>query len=806
MRYILSYDREMQTFQPLTVRSRLLLGGQPVRLKREAQVEVAAGSPYAGKANIRNAELFEGGMAHRFVVELAERFTLQEWRGLVLAKRPLSLRVTLYPDIAMAVPTAGIPIPTASPAISEAVEIDMPDAAIGRIEAMLDPDLPTSEQGVYLRARVCLPQVIANRAPLEQQHTLACRFTSQSEFLAVAGTAPAGDWIRAHLTLAPGQIPTAGKPVTAPVLVTADIENIRLERQILVTVHRARSLELVLSSDRVRTTLREPASLTVRAMEVWEDDSRTPAEDAEISITLVRGPAEVLSVALQSGRGELTATITQTALSGASSGELGIEARVDEGSVKARVPLQLAAGAYALKLEPVDLAEAPWGIRWDGEQRLWQCDTVKLQLVRRSDGEETPEPIEQVELEDGAGWLEIERLYNDRDGMGAMVRLRIKPGREEGLVPDATGVPSWEVLGALPEPQAPWKVLTTLATFHARGASTGASASAQAEFWVEPPRFHWSVRQSEPLRLSGAAEGVDLHVESRDLPPGWEQGLRALVVFADAPAAGRMGLALQAQAVAPGEEDADVTRLRGTLRAEGGALCLRIVREAPEEPAPEAVGLHIALRGDYYGVTDGQRVDLSVQPQLAALYLDGYPHEDYPWSEPKCRVQVIRPDQAAPSQWSRLPVSLKHLSGDGWPVPPVRWQLADEGAGDGLDDRFAGAQAADAEYTAPRQDAWLECGRPSQRTILCRIGNGQEAECVDEGSYPDLYLTAVIPTTLTLAQALGKIKLRVGARPKGFPGAADGLELGDAALYDAFSRSFVLEVDLQKLPLNRRER
>jgi len=833
MEYVFPYDEENMAFGPVTVRARATLrfGDEPVKLKPRTEVEVMSESGYAEKVSITDSELIQNGTAHRFVVGLQQAFALQAYRELILGQQPLSVRVTLFPDVSLPLPTAGVPVPDTTLPVAETVDVAIPKATIGRIEVVLDSDSTPDERNFYVKARVHLPQVIADRPSLEQQYTDRCRFSPQTERLQVVTTEPAGEWVRAHLTLAPNQDLTRTEPEIVAVTVRAEIEDLVLEGEVQITVHPVRKLALVVSDPYVRTSLDESVTLTIKAMDILPDGSRVSADDAEISIAVQERLADVVSVTPHRGRGELGTEIRQTTLSKVSSGELLVQAQVEQGAVKDRLPLYVTSGKYVLTWQRLARREdapsdAPWSIYWDPARLAWRCEPIKLRLSWGVEGLMEPRIIEDVLMEDLEEWLEIERLRSEREE-GCVVYLRVKPSKVAELVPSVSGDPTICAVDPLPEPRPPWRVLETEVTLSAMvKGETDAAAWVEIPCAVEPPRIPWQVSQPETLRLSGEREQVDVKIDSGNLPRGWNKGLEILVAFADPDRAERMGLSLgrltlgsslayapteetsQGRADAESESVSERARIRGVIQVRSHRLCLRSRRTVPVDPDPECLKLSLVLQSPERGVTRAQQIPIRFQPQLTALHLGAYPSEQYPWHRARYKLQVIREDQPSPTLWSTLTLSLHHLSGDGWAAPPVKWRFSkDQPGGESakqMDDRFTSAAGVESAYIAPNRPTWVEADKPSQRAILCIIGPGMETEYVDEDTDPDLYLTAVVSTNLTLAEALPKIKVRVGVKPRGLPDAADGLLLRDEGIYDALNRAFIMEVDLQRLPPDRR--
>lgn len=829
MEYVFPYDEENMAFGPVTVRARakLRFGDEPVKLKPRTEVEVMSESGYAEKVSITDSELIQNGTAHRFVVELQQAFTLQAYRELILGQQPLSVRVTLFPDVSLPLPTAGVPVPDTTLPVAETVGVAIPKATIGRIEVVLDSDSTPDDRNFYVKARVHLPQVIADRPSLERQYTDRCRFSPQTERLQVVRTEPAGEWVRAHLTLAPNQDLTRTEPEIVAVTVRAEIEDLVLEGKVQITVHPVRQLALVVSDPYVRTSLDQSVTLTIKAVDVLPDGSRVLADDAEISIAVQEGLADVVRVTPHRGRGELGTGIRQTTLAKVASGELLVQAQVEQGAVKDRLPLYVTSGKYVLTWQRLARREdapsdAPWSIYWDPARLAWRCEPIRLKLGWGVEGRMEPRIIEDVHMEDLEEWLEIERLLNEREE-GCVVYLRMKPSKVAELVPSVTEDPTICAVDPLPEPRPPWRVLETAVTLSAMvKGETDAAASVEIPCAVEPPKITWRAFQRESLRLSGQSEQVDLRIDSGELPRGWDQGLEVFVAFADPDKAQRMEISLGQLTLhrgltdaldlghVPPAEVADATldvspsagdldqrveaqlgRLRGVIQVASRLQCFKKLKALPAVLVPEDLDLYVVLQSPHRGVTPPQQVAVRIQPQLIALYLGAYPYEQYPWHEPKHQVQAVRSDLAAPMAWSQVTLSLRYLQG--WPDAPVRWLFADNDSS--LDDRFVPDKGVRTTYTGPSQASWENNNQTELRSFHCVVGPDDDQVYADEPT--GILTTARFSASIVLREPLGKAKLRVIVKPKNFPVSPDKMMLRDRGVYDSFVRTFSVEVDLQ---------
>jgi len=626
--------------------------------------------------------------------------------------------------------------------------------------------------------------------------------------------------------------------------VTADIDGVTFEAEVKISVSPARELVLELSASGVRTTLNRPALLKIRAMDKLDGGTLVPADDADIIVTEPKNLADVVTAVPNSGQGALDTEIRQVGISHVASGDLLVEASVPTGTAEAHVEVWPATGPYVLTWERLDAPRPapaqtapPWRMTWDGEEGAWRCEPLLLKLMRGVDGGIEPQPIGSVEISDSRGWLELETAP-EQAGEGSIVRVQGKAGRVRPEISEFDSPSSIRAVHPLPEYRPPVTPVYTVATFSASLEEGGEIvASLEVPCLVEPPQIRWHARQDEILRLSGEHHQIELTINSSSLPPHWQSRMEIMVAFNDPEAAERRGVALgHARARSsmvddsgsfegtagatvdlselPGDSDGDLSDddlgwVSGTIQVTSSQLCFRKVDRVPEVPDPESLDLAVVVRSPYLGVTDRETIPVNVQPQLAALYLGAYPYKDYPWEDLKSLIQVIRDDQGAATSWSKLPLTLKHIATDGWPAPPVRWSFVDEekdeGASEALDDHLTPSAGTASEYVAPHRARWEELGNPEERAIQCHIGSGEETAYVDEARDQDLYLSGAIQATLILAEALPKIKVAVGVKPSGLPDSVDGLALRDERIYDALNRSFVLEVDLQRLPLDRRE-
>jgi len=859
-----NFDSESLSFSTVRVRAKILWSSTPVRLKPAIQVDVVKGSGYEEKILIRNAELIEDQKAYQFFVDLKpSSFSLPEYRSLILEKKPLPLLITLYPDLAMPIPTAGVPLPSVSPAIADEVSIAIPPTEIGQIEAAAELDTSPGSAQVRIKARVFIPELIGERREIERKSTAACEFVPGAIGLVVSGSTMIGEWKEALLK--PRETLEPGKEVVIPVTVRTEVGGIILERPVSVTLRPVRNLELSVSRGYLRPKGKTPEPLTVRVHEVLDDGSRVLAEDADISLR----PADdrVLTVRPPEGKGEVTSEVTIAGSTAQRSTMLLIEARVPEGRLDQQIPVELADDTLTLVLDSigdrkVTMPPGEIPLLWDPTACQWLVPPLSFRLYREG-AERSPEPIESLQISDANNWLVLSRFEKDSDG-GCRVEITVEREKYGEIVPDLMDTPVFLSVESIPDEAPPSREITTQITAIAlspesgpgsegldasRGALSAAgmvpggippatlsgskATSLHLKGRVEPPEISLKVHQNTPVRLSGTGELQQVILDSNQFPKGWEKGIDVLIASTDPESAKGMGLVIQDLRFS-GIEDPSLTwNYQSSIEAGTSSLtpdlpafdnlespfsfiylkmvssfrnetcCITENDRVPADPMCFPFPLDIAIRGAYYGIRKQQAV-IDIQPLCTALYLGKYPYREYPWNQLKHQVQVIRSDRAKPSEWSRLPVSVRHLPGREWQSPHVAWTFGEENE-KRWDDRFSSMGGGTSEYIAPSQEAWTDLNKPTLRPIRCRIGNGEEDEPVSE-RYPEIYRTKIIPTVVTLCEPVGKVKLRVDVRPKGFPTSREKLFLKDERVFDNISRSFLLEIDLQKIPARRDEK
>jgi hypothetical protein len=452
-------------------------------------------------------------------------------------------------------------------------------------------------------------------------------------------------------------------------------------------------------------------------------------------------------------------------------------------------------------------------ISWDGDR--WVCEEFKLTVKYTIGNQEHIVPIlaEDVSFQSDPAWLqmgapEVQPDHSLIVPINVKDDARISPpagtpveyrtsDSEEDLVPappakplkvkvsisvairpgNLMEMPVWGIPIAMPFQAGLGKIpLNTIPPLPPlKGTVT---------YEVEPPQVKWEAPPDDfRVRLSGKkdeTQSVELH-GGKNLPPGWLNS--ANIVFVIRGKSSKLELSLGSRPL-----DCEEGELARVVEFVSSKLCLVPVKDTGSEDTNHApIEFAIATSSPFLG-TQVQEMNLKAQALEVALFFEDASADKLDWSRRAPLAIVTQALENNPSILSQLRVWLKYTSG--WDPPAVHWELRED---DSLGDRFAPPDAAESMYVAPLRDPWIKADRPTNRTVLCLVGegNGREPEPVPE--HDKLFFYLPIESTVLVGERRQRIHLRVRIRPSRLR--PNELDLNDPRVIESFIREFDVEIN-----------
>ncbi|MDH7511004.1 MAG: hypothetical protein QHH04_08205 [Methanolinea sp.] len=288
--YTFRFDGTTLSLEPVTVRSRIVWGKDRVRLKEKYLVSPVAGSGWEDLVTITDQRFIDDQKAYQFSVSIGS-LTLREFAKQVLGRRPVMLQVTLFPDMALPIPTMGVPVPAQGPALTDTVGIAIPEIPAGFIEYRVDSSGPASEgvSGCLVFARVRLPPfvILTEKEALDILRSVS--FSIGSVDVAIAGEEIRETWkVATVVPSGPGAVDRlfASGELAGKVYATALVAGTKIMAEIPLTILMQRGGFIALWLSKGRLVMDGRDTLTVAAMAVppgWS--SGNPVPDAYLGIT-----------------------------------------------------------------------------------------------------------------------------------------------------------------------------------------------------------------------------------------------------------------------------------------------------------------------------------------------------------------------------------------------------------------------------------------------------------------------------------------------------------------------------------------
>ena len=316
---------------PVTIGSKIIVerGKDPLPLEG-GNVELVPGSGWdAGTVTI-SKEMNQAGNKLDILVKLAPEVSLAHYINVILKKKPIKLKVTLFPR--MLVPGMGVPVNVSAAPVTDNVDVTIP--AVPQPDLDLDVKFTgktsSGSYTVLVTAMLKLPPYIRKKDRDEIARKLTIDIKKPINVSVEKGElTPDEAGATCELTATPDFTKTGTPSVT--IVAKASLPGISLKKEKQVSFEPQRNYILNINPGSLELKKNKAASLTAQVLEVLGDDQKVLVTDARLSID--SGSDLILCSPVQ-GTGKLECKVSQQKVTGEKEVVLTVHATAGNDSVK----------------------------------------------------------------------------------------------------------------------------------------------------------------------------------------------------------------------------------------------------------------------------------------------------------------------------------------------------------------------------------------------------------------------------------------------------------------------------------------
>jgi len=329
---------------PVTIGSRIMVerGKDPLPLEG-GNVELVSGCGWdAGTVTI-SKQMTPARNKLDIDVKLAPEIPLAHYVSVILKKKPIKLKVTLFPRAL--VPGMGVPVNVPTAPVTDDVDVTIP--AVPQPDIDLDVKFAgKAGRGTYqVLATVLLklPPYISKKDRETVAKKITIDITKPKNVSVEKGElTPNENGAACELTATPDFTKKSGTPAVT-IVAKASLLNISLKKEKQVVFEPQKNYILNIQPGSLEVKKNKPASLTAQVFEILTDDRRVPVTDARLSID---GGSDLILVSPGQGSGKLECRVSQQKVTGQKQVVLAVHATAGNDSIKPQ--------AVAVNLETID--------------------------------------------------------------------------------------------------------------------------------------------------------------------------------------------------------------------------------------------------------------------------------------------------------------------------------------------------------------------------------------------------------------------------------------------------------------------
>jgi hypothetical protein len=325
---------------PVTIGSKITVerGKEPLPLEG-GNVELVPGCGWDPGTVTISKEMNPEGTRLNILVSLAKEISPSHYTGVILKKKPIKLKVTLFPK--MLIPGMGVPVSVSAAPVTDEVDVTIP--GLKQPEIVLDAKCTgKTADGKYnlqVIATLDLPPYISKAEKESIIRNLTLEVKDKKNVTVEKGVITQDTTVKIlELTALPD---FKSKDGTAMITVAsaASLAGIALNTTKQVSFEIGRKYILNIHPASLDITMKKPGSFTGKVLEEMPGGQKVLVTDARLSIEY---DSDIVSVNPEKGEGTITCTVSQNKISAAKKISLLIHATAGNDSVKPRdVPVNL---------------------------------------------------------------------------------------------------------------------------------------------------------------------------------------------------------------------------------------------------------------------------------------------------------------------------------------------------------------------------------------------------------------------------------------------------------------------------------
>jgi len=317
---------------PVTIGSKIMVerGKDPLPLEG-GNVELAPGSGWDGSTVTISKEMNPARNKLDILVKLAPEISLAHYLNVIVKKKPIKLKVTLFPR--MLVPGMGVSVNVSAAPVTDNVDVTIPGVPQPDID--LDVKFTGKTSGgsytVLVTALVKLPPYISKKDREGVVKTLTIDIQKPKNVTVEKGAlSPDENGAACDLIATPDFTSKTGTP-TVTIVAKASLPGILLKKEKQVSFEPLKTYVLNIHPANLNVTRKKPGSFIAQVLEDMPDGQRVLLTDARLSID---GGSDLVSCSPGQGTGKLECKVSQQKVTGEKQVVLTVHATADNDSVK----------------------------------------------------------------------------------------------------------------------------------------------------------------------------------------------------------------------------------------------------------------------------------------------------------------------------------------------------------------------------------------------------------------------------------------------------------------------------------------